>query len=37
MNEEYHSLVMNGTWDSVPITKGIKLITCKWMYKTKYA
>ena len=37
MDEEYHSLMANDTWDRVPLTKGRKLIRCKWVYRTKYA
>eukprot|EP00253_Pinus_taeda_P027551 PITA_27551 len=36
MNEEYHSLLANDTWDLVPLSKGRKLVRCKWVYKTKY-
>jgi hypothetical protein len=37
MYEEYCSLMQNGTWDRLPLPKGIKLVRCKWVYKTKYA
>jgi hypothetical protein len=37
MNEEYHSLMENDTWDFVPLPKGRKLVRCKWVYKTMYA
>jgi hypothetical protein len=37
MNEEYHSLITNDTWDLVPLPKGRKLVKCKWVYRTKYA
>ena len=37
MNEEYRSLMANGTWDLVPLPKGRKLVRCKWVYRTKYA
>jgi hypothetical protein len=37
MNEEYRSLMVNDTWDLVPLPKGRKLVRCKWVYKTKYA
>eukprot|EP00253_Pinus_taeda_P023549 PITA_23549 len=36
MNEEYHSLLENDTWDLVPLPTGQKLVRCKWVYKTKY-
>jgi len=35
MNEEYHSLLANDTWDLVPLPKGRKLVRCKWVYRTK--
>eukprot|EP00253_Pinus_taeda_P007153 PITA_07153 len=35
MNEEYHSLLANDTWDLVPLPKGRKLFRCKWVYRTK--
>ena len=37
MDEEYRSLMVNDTGDLVPLPKGIKLVRCKWIYKTKYA
>jgi hypothetical protein len=37
MNEEYHSLMENDTWDLVPIPKGRKLVKCKWVYRNKHA
>ena len=37
MNEAYCSLMENNTWDLVPLTKGIKLVIHKWVYRTKYA
>jgi hypothetical protein len=37
MNEEYHSLMANDTWDIVLLLKGRKLGRCKWVYGTKYA
>ena len=36
MNEEYHSLLENDTWDLVPLPKGRKLVRCKWVYRTKF-
>eukprot|EP00253_Pinus_taeda_P006707 PITA_06707 len=36
MNEEYHSLLANDTWDLVPLPKGRKLVRCKWVYRIKY-
>jgi hypothetical protein len=37
MNKEYCSLMENDTWDLVLLPKGIKLVRCKWVYRTKYA
>ena len=37
MDDEYHSLMANDTWDLVPLPKGRKLVRCKWVYITKYA
>ena len=37
MDEEYRSLMANDTWDHVPLPKAIKLVICKWIYRTKYA
>jgi hypothetical protein len=37
MNIEYHSLMVNETWDLVPLPKRRKLIIYKWVYITKYA
>ena len=37
MNEEYHSLMENDTWDLLPLPKRRKLARCKWVYRTKYA
>ena len=37
MDEEYRSLMVNDTWDPVPLPKGRKLVRCKWVYRTKYA
>ena len=37
MDEEYRSLMVNDTWDIVPLPKGRKLVRCKWVYKTKYS
>jgi hypothetical protein len=37
MNEEYHFLMENDTWDLIPLPKGRKLVRCKWVYRTKYA
>ena len=37
MDEEYRSLMVNDTWDLIPLPKGRKLVRCKWVYRTKYA
>ena len=37
MDEEYHSLMVNDTWDLVPLPNGRKLVRCKWVYRSKYA
>jgi hypothetical protein len=37
MNEEYHSLMVNDTWDLAPLPKGRNLVRCKWVYRAKYA
>ena len=37
MDEEYHSLMANDTWDLVPLPKGRKIVRYKWVYRTKYA
>jgi hypothetical protein len=37
MNEEYCSLMENDTWNLVPLSKGRKLVICKWEYRAKYA
>ena len=37
MNEEYHSLMENNTWDLVPLPKGRIFFRCKWVYRTRYA
>ena len=31
MDEEYRSLMVNGTWDLVPLPKGRKIVRCKWV------
>ena len=36
MEEEMQALYANDTWDLVDAPKGVKLIGCKWVYKTKY-
>ncbi len=36
MQEEYNSLVVNNTWSLVPLPKGRKPISCKWVFKIKH-
>ncbi len=36
MQEEYDSLVVNNTWSLVPLPKGRKPISCKWVFKIKH-
>jgi hypothetical protein len=35
MDEEYASLLKNGTWELMPLPQG-KNVHCKWVYKFKY-
>jgi hypothetical protein len=37
MNELYHSLMTNDTWDILPLPKGRNIVICKWVYRNKYA
>ena len=34
MDEEYHSLMANDTWNLIPLPNGRKLVRCKWVYRT---
>ncbi len=36
VQEEYDSLVLNNTWSLVPLPKGRKPISCKWVFKIKH-
>ncbi len=36
MQEEYDSLVVNNTWSLVPLPKGRKPISCKWVFKINH-
>ncbi len=36
MREEYDFLVVNNTWSLVPLPKGRKPISCKWVFKIKH-
>ncbi len=36
MQEDYDSLVVNNTWTLVPLPKGRKPISCKWVFKIKH-
>jgi hypothetical protein len=35
MQEEYNSLLENQTWDLVPFPSGMKIVICRWVYRTK--
>ena len=35
MDDEYESLMKNGTWDLMPLPPGRKAVDCKWVYKLK--
>jgi len=35
MNEERQSLAKNGTWELVPLPKGVKPMGYKWVFKKK--
>ena len=35
MQEEYESLIANGTWELIPLPKGCKDVKCKWVFHTK--
>jgi hypothetical protein len=35
MQEEYGSLMANGTWELVPLLKDRKSVGCKWVFRTK--
>ena len=37
MDGEYCSLMVNDTWDLVPLPIGRKFVRCKRVYRTKYA
>jgi hypothetical protein len=36
IQEEYDSLVVNNIWSLVPLPKGRKPISCKWVFKIKH-
>jgi hypothetical protein len=36
MQEEYDSLMANGTWELNTLPEGLKSIGCKWVFRTKY-
>jgi hypothetical protein len=36
MQEEYDYLNVNNTWSLVPLPKGRKPISCKWVFKIKH-
>ncbi|KAH0988082.1 hypothetical protein GBA52_015259 [Prunus armeniaca] len=35
MKDEYDALIRNDTWSLVPVTQGMNIIGCKWVYKVK--
>ena len=35
MEDEYHSLLANGTWELITLPKDRKAVGCKWVFKTK--
>ena len=35
MQEEYDSLIANGTWDLTPLPKDRRTVGCKWVFRTK--
>ena len=37
MKEEFISLQKSNTWELVDLLPGIKLVQCKWVYKTKFS
>ena len=37
MQDEYNSLLENQTWDLVPLPSDMKLVRCRWVYRTKKA
>jgi len=36
MQKKYDSIVVNNTWYLVPLPKGSKPISCKWVFKIKH-
>jgi hypothetical protein len=36
MQDEYKSLMKNGTWEFTTLPKGKSVVGCKWTYKTKF-
>ena len=37
MKEEFISLQKSNTWELVDLPPGMKLVQCKWVYKTKFS
>ena len=35
MKDEMNSMASNGVWDLVELPNGLKVIGCKWVFKTK--
>jgi hypothetical protein len=36
MKDEMRSMSINKVWDLEEISKGAKIVNCKWVYKMKY-
>lgn len=36
MQAEYNALIKNNTWNLVPMSSELKLVGCKWVFRTKY-
>ena len=36
MEDEFHALIHNHTWDLVPNTDVPRVVQCKWVFRTKF-
>lgn len=36
MTDDYNALITNNTWELVPYSNNMNVVTCKWIYKVKY-